>query len=455
MARILVDTTGKQIQTLKLGERKLTTEYRVKLAPGDASEVATVRKIFELAAKPRNNPSAIARALNAKGVLSPGGYKWTHCSVKAVLRNAAYKGAAQIHISESDTFPCGATVTTENSWEAIVPLRTWEKGQRYFEDSKALRTADSLLETMRRSFAQGTADWRPYVERLKRNAPPPRVDHDAASSHWAKLCKSLAKRFQVESLTDRTVLLNGLLRLSYSASYPRLNQSYRLDWSFVAEDFEGADAFIGFGFSPAPSPKVQRSFLISVSRMKPQSRQSGCSMALNGRGSRLPLSDTEDLMRRLEHVVYRDGSQATAMFLAKLEGRTVVNAAEIARELGWPEAKGCALYAKLRREGRVHLPALKKQIHKRIAVVCEGCGLSRTMWVSNAMQYGNGRCWKCYLVAMQRFRVCIECGDRVRLNERGSVKLVLRRCPKCSGRINGKKARVVQDKATGRWVKAP
>ncbi|MHC5056952.1 MAG: recombinase family protein [Planctomycetota bacterium] len=89
--RLLLDEQRKPVQILQPGQKKVIDNQRVTLAPGDDRDVRIVRRIFTQCAEGRT-PSEIAAALNAEGIPSRAGKRWTGGSVRSVLANELYVG---------------------------------------------------------------------------------------------------------------------------------------------------------------------------------------------------------------------------------------------------------------------------------------------------------------------------------------------------------------------------
>ncbi len=66
---------------------------RVRLAPGDPDRVKVVQEIYSAFAEEGKGLKRIARGLNARGVPPPRGRAWIPLTVRAILRNPAYRGS--------------------------------------------------------------------------------------------------------------------------------------------------------------------------------------------------------------------------------------------------------------------------------------------------------------------------------------------------------------------------
>jgi DNA invertase Pin-like site-specific DNA recombinase len=92
LRRRLVDQHGRTKTTLAWKEYKNLQTDRVILVPGPPDEIATVRWIYEEFVKRGRTELQIARALNAKGVVTDLNRPWKRESVHQVLSNEKYLG---------------------------------------------------------------------------------------------------------------------------------------------------------------------------------------------------------------------------------------------------------------------------------------------------------------------------------------------------------------------------
>jgi site-specific DNA recombinase len=111
------------------------------------SEAETVRMIFRLFMEGKT-PSAIAKLLKAKGILSPGGKKkWQVATVKSILSNEKYKGDALLQKSFTVDFLTKTTKVNEgevpqyyvqNSHPAIIEPDEFDAVQAEIERRKKI-----------------------------------------------------------------------------------------------------------------------------------------------------------------------------------------------------------------------------------------------------------------------------------------------------------------------------
>jgi DNA invertase Pin-like site-specific DNA recombinase len=126
LRRQLQDRYGNVKGALLPGEQKSIQTDRVVLVPGPDKERAVIRTIFKVSNTTGSNPTAIARLLNSRGLVTSRGSKWTRKSVRNVLINEKYAGTNIYNRvstkfkgkSVSNPLPCGyaALVHTKQSF---------------------------------------------------------------------------------------------------------------------------------------------------------------------------------------------------------------------------------------------------------------------------------------------------------------------------------------------------
>jgi DNA invertase Pin-like site-specific DNA recombinase len=92
LRRMLVDQSGQEKATLKMGEQKSLQTDRVILVPGPEEEIQVVRWIYEAFLNELRRESEIAELLNARKLVTDFGRAWTKGSVHQVLTNEKYIG---------------------------------------------------------------------------------------------------------------------------------------------------------------------------------------------------------------------------------------------------------------------------------------------------------------------------------------------------------------------------
>lgn len=92
LRRLLVDEHRQPKAELTIGERKSLQSDRVVLVPGPQSEMTTVRRMYRMFVDQGKREAEIARALNAEGLVTDLGRRWTRATVHQVLTNEKYIG---------------------------------------------------------------------------------------------------------------------------------------------------------------------------------------------------------------------------------------------------------------------------------------------------------------------------------------------------------------------------
>jgi DNA invertase Pin-like site-specific DNA recombinase len=131
LRRLLISADGEAKFLLRDGDRKGLTTDRIVLVPGPLEETDTVRWMFEQYLEGMRC-SAIAHALNEKGIVSHRGKKWVFGTVRTVLDSEKYAGHA-VYGRFSKKLAGRITQNAEHEWcrkddayEAIVPVGLFE-----------------------------------------------------------------------------------------------------------------------------------------------------------------------------------------------------------------------------------------------------------------------------------------------------------------------------------------
>lgn len=153
LRRIAVSADGREMRELAAGERKPRATDRVLLAPGDAEQIAVVRRIFTLYNVAGWTMAAISRWLNAEGV-SCDGVAWTDYRVSSVLGGEQYWGnlvynrrSARMKAPRARNAP-EAWLRKEGALDAIVSPAAGALAERV----RRMRNGDdpeAVLEAMR------------------------------------------------------------------------------------------------------------------------------------------------------------------------------------------------------------------------------------------------------------------------------------------------------------------
>jgi DNA invertase Pin-like site-specific DNA recombinase len=137
LRRLLLDEQGKPSHLLVPGQRKATRKQRVTLVLGDATEVATVRRIFREFVDLDCSPARIADGLNAERIASPRGDRWTARQVLACLHAKSY--AAPIiyrRKKKSSRGKADQWVRTTKGGEGVVSVGQFQRAQEKLKRAK-------------------------------------------------------------------------------------------------------------------------------------------------------------------------------------------------------------------------------------------------------------------------------------------------------------------------------
>ena len=92
MQRLLLDEKREPVSVLEAGQHKSIHNQRVTLVQGDPTEVAIIQRIFHEFTELLFSEHRIAEGLNADGIQSPGGHRWSSGMVVDRLCNEKYAG---------------------------------------------------------------------------------------------------------------------------------------------------------------------------------------------------------------------------------------------------------------------------------------------------------------------------------------------------------------------------
>lgn len=153
--RELVDPNRKAKTILQKGEHKALITDRVRIALGEAEEIAVVRWIFEQCLKLRSD-SEIARELNRKKVPSSTGRPWTRVMVSTMLQNENYIGnlvynrtSRKLGAPAVDNSPA-LWVRGESGVQPVVSTDVFQKVQKRIEDRRIQIPEGEMLSRLRR-----------------------------------------------------------------------------------------------------------------------------------------------------------------------------------------------------------------------------------------------------------------------------------------------------------------
>lgn len=155
LRRHVVDQDGRVHGVLEAGERKVSSRYRVVLAPGPQSEVATVARIFRLYVLTGLRPGGIAALLNCEGVTAVAGRAWSAGCVRRVLRNETYLGVLTFGRRSGPLgerpgpMPLECWTQVEASFEPLVSRGLFADAQRLMDRHRRLSDDEALARLAR------------------------------------------------------------------------------------------------------------------------------------------------------------------------------------------------------------------------------------------------------------------------------------------------------------------
>jgi DNA invertase Pin-like site-specific DNA recombinase len=155
LRRMLVDQTGRHKTVLQIGEQKSLQTDRVILVPGPEHEVETVRWMYRAFVDGGMNETAIAAALNDRGILTDFSRAWTRGTVHEVLRNEKYIGNNVYHRTSFKlkrkhvTNPPDKWIRAENAFEGIIDPELFRKAREIILARSRKYTDEEMLELLR------------------------------------------------------------------------------------------------------------------------------------------------------------------------------------------------------------------------------------------------------------------------------------------------------------------
>jgi DNA invertase Pin-like site-specific DNA recombinase len=156
LRRLLVDQFGKPKLELAFGERKSIATDRVVLVHGPAHEVETVRDIYQRFVNKAQSESQIAESLNARGIRTDFGRKWTTSTVRQILTNEKYIGN-NVWSRSSGKLKTRRVLNVVNDWvrynQAFDPLvgrEMFDRAQDIIRHRSAYVTDESMLDSLRK-----------------------------------------------------------------------------------------------------------------------------------------------------------------------------------------------------------------------------------------------------------------------------------------------------------------
>jgi hypothetical protein len=153
--RLMLDERKQPDRILQPGQRKAIQNGRVVLVPGEPSHIEVVHEIFLLLVERGFDERQIAGYLDAKGIPSPGGVRWTAAAVRHILTNEQYAGAVvynrttQRLKTKRRANPREEWIVTPRAHDPVISVDLFEAAQRILESRKRRYSREQMLERLR------------------------------------------------------------------------------------------------------------------------------------------------------------------------------------------------------------------------------------------------------------------------------------------------------------------
>ena len=434
LKRVLVRADGLAVADLEPGDRKALSGMRVKLAPGDPTKIAIVRRIFQAYAN-GTTLQDVAKALNADLIPSSKGGRWTAAMIAYLLRNDAYRGVAKYTVMKGrsrseirdivDDVGREEIIRTPASFESIIDEELWTLVQQRLKANTWRKTNLDLANELRQAFerwgrvearmlesVKNAAHWDTYKNRFRSGYAEALEVAYANEVAAAKdnLRDILSARFQVRDF-EAGWLIDDLLYVAFKLAWPRAHRSGLL-WPFEFRGDENEDVTVGFGFSPPPEVRAVETFFFQASRFTKRKQIVGRSLSAKRAPHRfVARKSPEAIVQYMQTAIYFRNIRAEKRLLAAVANLPLVNIAKLARELAWPVNATRVLYRKLAARGAC-VPPLKQKPGRRIEVVCASCGGIRKLAPSYALELRTDLCFECaHRRPLNKITVtCSQCG---------------------------------------------
>jgi DNA invertase Pin-like site-specific DNA recombinase len=155
LRRMLRDQSGESKGTLNRGEQKSIQTDRVILVPGPPEEAEIIRWMYQVFVHDGKVESAIASALNQRGVVTELGRPWTRGTVHEVLTNEKYIGnnvynRMSFKLKKKRVInPPEMWIRRDAAFQGIVPAELFGRAQEIIRERSRKFTNDELLAQLR------------------------------------------------------------------------------------------------------------------------------------------------------------------------------------------------------------------------------------------------------------------------------------------------------------------
>jgi DNA invertase Pin-like site-specific DNA recombinase len=221
--RMLMEGNGHNRRLLAPGQTKVVKSDRVKLVQGPKSEVALVRKIFDMAAKRNLGARLIAKQLTQRQVLHPQGRKWLYTTIERLLKNPKYIGTnvwgrkTQRLYQSVRTLPKEKWITKPHAFDSIISEVLFNKIQERMKKRNERRSDERILTDLRRVLAKHG-----------------RLSQEIINRSGLSLCERAYRR-RFGSLAKTYELIGWTKTRDYKVSWKKVKYRARLHSSIVAK----------------------------------------------------------------------------------------------------------------------------------------------------------------------------------------------------------------------------
>ncbi|SFM00295.1 Site-specific DNA recombinase [Bradyrhizobium sp. NFR13] len=154
LRRCLIDSLTNERTVLRDGQRKRLSTDHVILVPGPDDEREVILKIYGWFLNEKLSLSAISRRLNQDGTLNSSGRSWNDVSVREILTNEKYIGAAQFNKTSRKLGTPSmrnrreSWIETADAYEALVPKSVFLKARGQLAFNARAYTDNELLDSL-------------------------------------------------------------------------------------------------------------------------------------------------------------------------------------------------------------------------------------------------------------------------------------------------------------------
>ncbi|MGN6285495.1 MAG: recombinase family protein [Afipia sp.] len=154
LRRFLVDEFGRPKTEMNFGQQKALSSDRTILVPGPPHEVKIVHDIYDMFIDRKFSMCRIARELNDRGVLNSSGRKWCAVSIRQILANPKYNGAAVYNRTSKKLNsryhwnPASEWIKVRNAFEPVVSDERFRQAQRQIKENARAYTEKEMLDSL-------------------------------------------------------------------------------------------------------------------------------------------------------------------------------------------------------------------------------------------------------------------------------------------------------------------